>query len=52
MGEGGGRSEVRVRREGGVETKRRNERALERKRAAITPAPSAAFLWDQDSTSV
>lgn len=37
MGEGRGRSEVRTRREGGMETTRRTERTLERKRAVIAP---------------
>lgn len=51
MGEGRGRSEVRARREGGMQTTRRNERALERKRGLITPAPSPGFLCDKDFTS-
>lgn len=50
MGEGGGRSEVRARREGGMETTRRNERALERKRRVITPAAPPGC--DEDFVSV
>lgn len=41
---GRGRSEVRAGHEGRMETTRRNERALERRMALISPAASPGFL--------